>query len=90
MSDAVVKKLQRVAAIPIVTEEQAVHFLVQTRKLLDLRNYPKDQWKPVRFICDWIVHTELDRRTGWANDLLTFADGIMAVTEIGMPCPILN
>src|SRR5882724_6380018 len=78
MNDLLVNKLIRMSAAPVTTEEQAVYVLVQIRKLLDLRGYLKDQWRPVRFLCDWVVHTELDRKTGWANDLLTFVDRIIA------------
>jgi hypothetical protein len=63
-------------AAPITTEEQVAYVLVQLRKILELRRYPKDQYIPVRFICDWAVHAEIDRN-GWGRDSLIFLDEII-------------
>lgn len=76
MNDVFIPKLKQYLANPIVTEEQVLYVLVQLRKILEYREYPKDQYVPVRFICDWVVHSRLDR-TGWGREILLFFDAIV-------------
>ncbi len=63
-------------AVPITTEEQVLYVLVATRKLLELANYPRDKYRSVKFMCDWTVHTAIDRNS-WSRESLMFLDGIL-------------
>jgi len=76
MKDELKNKLNEVLGKPIVTEEGVVYTLVEVRKLLDQCGIKRDNLKPIWFICDWAVHIELDRRKGWATDLLEFVERI--------------
>jgi hypothetical protein len=53
-----------------------VYVLVQIRKLLERCKASGEEVKPIWFFCNWAVHFELNYGTGWANELLTFADRI--------------
>lgn len=74
MKDALKSKLNEVLGKPILTEERVVYTLVQVRKLLDRCGIKSDNLKPIRFVCDWAVHIELDRKKGFATDLLEFVE----------------
>jgi hypothetical protein len=77
MKDALVDKLTAKLSKPITTEADVVYVLVEIRKLLARCNVSRDDLKPIWFFCDWVVHIELDRKKGWANELLTFTDRIL-------------
>jgi hypothetical protein len=77
MENELVRKLNTVFMAPIVTEERVVYALVEVRKLMDRRKVPREQLKPVRFFCDWIVHIELDHKKGWQTDIMKFADSVI-------------
>jgi hypothetical protein len=76
MEDELKQVLRRYLASPIVTQEQVLYVLVCTRKLLELGNFPRDAYVPVRFICDWAVHTTLDH-SRWGREVLRFFDEVV-------------
>jgi len=77
MKDALAEKLTAKLSRPITTEADVVYVLVEIRKLLDRCEVPRSELKPIWFFCDWVVHIKLDRKKGWANELLTFVDRVI-------------
>ena len=78
MENKIVKKLNAEMRLAIDSERQVVYILAGTLKLLDLGAYSKDEWRNIRFLCDWVMHVGLDRNSGWQRELLAQVDQVIA------------
>jgi len=57
-------KLSEELAQAITSERQVVYILVELRKLLENNGLlHEEQFRALRFCCDWTVHSKLDRET---------------------------
>ena len=86
MEDELRQKINRELAEPITSERQVVYLLVEIRKLMDRldqtagRAAPDPKFRALRFLCNWIAHTDLS--SGWAQEPLALfekhADDLLA------------
>jgi hypothetical protein len=86
MEDELRQKINRELAEPITSERQVVYLLVEIRKLMDRldqtagRAVPDPRFRALRFLCNWIAHTDLN--SGWAQEPLALferhADDLLA------------
>jgi hypothetical protein len=85
---AIVAKLCTLLNKGINTEAEVVYLLVEIRKLLDILNNRANDY--LRFSCDWVVHSKLDRRM--AKRLVTNFDQLNDALNVGHPPPphVLN
>jgi hypothetical protein len=77
MQSEIVRKLNAEMALDIESERQVVYILAEIRKLIELAKFAKHEWLSVRFVCDWVLHTNLERN-GWAKELLAHVDAVVA------------
>jgi hypothetical protein len=86
LEDELRRKINTELTGRITSERQVVYLLVEIRKLMD-RLFPfnraapdQTRFKALRFLCNWIVHTDID--SGWAQEPLAFferhADDLVA------------
>lgn len=73
MQSEIVRKLNAEMVLDIESERQVVYILAQIRKLIELGSFAKGEGRPVRFACDWALHTNLDR-SEWVKELLAHVD----------------
>ena len=74
MKEKLLKKIQDVLDRQVSTEMQVVYLMVELRKLMDREKY-KD---PVlRTLCNWVVHTSLEKRAEGSQLVLTEIDNQM-------------
>jgi hypothetical protein len=59
VEDHIVEKIQREIELGIITESQAVYFLVEIRKLLDRDRVASKPYDSIRLYSDWVVHVDL-------------------------------
>jgi hypothetical protein len=74
MKDELLRKIQGILDLQITTEMQVVYLMVELRKLMDREKY-KDPM--LRTLCNWVVHTSLERDEG-SRLVLTEIDDQMA------------
>ena len=65
MRHAIIDKLARELREPITSERQVVYLLVEIRKLMDINN-DSAAYPSLRFACNWVVHTVLDKTAAQA------------------------
>jgi hypothetical protein len=86
MISAIVEKLQKELAQPIVSEPQVTYLLVEIRKVID-GEPDSQQWKALKLYCDWTVHTELtyeSRIRPFLQKIETFVEGLWTPTSTGI------
>ncbi len=55
------KTLRGIVVTGSFTESEVVHLFVLSRKLIEALGGQKERFALLRFYCDWIVHSEIDR-----------------------------
>lgn len=86
MIPAIVAKIRRELAQPIVSESQVVYLLVEIRKVIDCEPNPQ-QWKALKLYCDWTVHAELtfeNRIRPFLQKIETFVEGLWDPASAGI------
>lgn len=78
---AITAKLQEQLAKGITSEPEAVYFLAEVRKLLELQK-AKDQYEYLTFHCDWALHPKLQGRM--AQKILAYFDKANIHLKTGM------
>ena len=72
MKHDIIRKLEKVLAVPITSEPQVVYFLVEIRKLLEHKHRERktaglrkdETYATLEFCCDWAVHPVMDWENG--------------------------
>jgi hypothetical protein len=76
MESAIAEKLRRLLERGITTESDVVYFLVEIRKLMDLRtdleNHSAERYGSLRLYCNWVAHTDLSNSQ--AKEIVKKAD----------------
>ncbi len=74
-------KLRHLLSHPITQECQVVYFLVELRKVLELRVL-LGQYTALKFYCDWAMHPRMDRAA--AEEFLKRIDDVETADSFGM------
>lgn len=51
-----------------IEKERVVYIMVETRKFIERTKEISEKWKHLKYWCDWVVHTRLDKK--FANETL--------------------
>lgn len=79
LTQRVLSDLSRRLSEPIASEEEVLYVLVAARKLLELEG-SGTAVDAARFICDWAVHSVIDRNS-WSRKSLVFLDRVFGSWE---------
>lgn len=79
MRDAIIEKLRKILPTPPDHEAATVYALVEIRKYLE-REHWQPRFRELIFFCDWVVHTELDRKG--AKNALAVLDTRLASLDL--------
>ena len=60
MEKDIVRKIRKLFAAGVDSEERVVYLLVELRKLMEL-NGDFDNYPALKFYCDWVAHPSMDR-----------------------------